>query len=240
MACKRAIQLAFVFGAVACAPKCPKQPVAAAGAVPAATLLPDGRVRMADGRELSSAQAAAALPPGAALVFSPPEPSGVPAAAPGAAGEAPVAPPGPAGADAATGSNAPVAPTTPGTAPTAADAAPVAGSLPEVVIENVGLHIGGGPNDDASKAPIKAAVERRFEDLRKCYVHAEEPEKGGTFGVDLFIGRDGGKPELRQPRTGMKGNAFRECVKTAFASVQFEKPPKGPTVVSYSVRFKLR
>ncbi len=116
----------------------------------------------------------------------------------------------------------------------------MAGSLPEVVVSNVGLHIGGGPNDDASKAPFRAAIEKRFEDLRKCYVHAEEPEKGGTYGVDLFIGRNGGNPELRQPRTGMKGAAFRDCIKRAFSSVVFGKPPRGPTVISYSVRFKLK
>ncbi len=235
MACKHAIQLAFVLCTVACAPKCPDRPASAPPAAPAATLLSDGRIRMSDGRELTAEEAAATLPPGAALVFAPPAPVPDPTTSP---------PAPPAATAAGDGASPPPAAAPQAPAPPAksadAPAAPVAGALPEVIIENVGLHIGGGPNDDATKAPIKAAVEKRFEDLRKCYVHVEDPEKGGTFGVDLFIGRDGGKPELRQPRTGMKGNAFRDCVKTAFASVEFEKPPKGPTVVSYSVRFKLR
>ena len=117
--------------------------------------------------------------------------------------------------------------------------APVAGSLPRVTIENVGMHIGGGPNDDAAKQPFRQAVETQFDAFRACYVKAEEPEKGGTFGVDLFIRRDGGAPEVRQPRTGMKGAEFRQCVIRAFEQVSFAKPPRGPTVVSYSLRFKL-
>ena len=117
--------------------------------------------------------------------------------------------------------------------------APVSGSLPRVTIENVGMHIGGGPNDDAAKQPFREAVEAQFDAFRACYVKAEEPEKGGTFGVDLFIRRDGGAPEVRQPRTGMKGSDFRQCVIRAFEQVSFAKPPRGPTVVSYSLRFKL-
>jgi hypothetical protein len=61
--------------------------------------------------------------------------------------------------------------------------------------------------------------------------------RGGTFGVDLLIGREGGRPEVRQPRTGMSGAAFRGCMLDAFARVEFARPPRGPTVVSYSLRF---
>lgn len=106
-------------------------------------------------------------------------------------------------------------------------------------MENVGLHIGGGPNDDASKAPFQRAIEQRFDDLRSCYVKVEDPVKGGTFGVDFHIGRGGGKAQVKQPRTGMKGAEFRQCVITAFESVEFEKPAKGPTVISYSIKYTL-
>ena len=112
-------------------------------------------------------------------------------------------------------------------------------ALPEVKIENVGMHIGGGPNDDASKAPYLKAVERHFDEFRACYVKVEEPAKGGTYGVDFHIGRNGGKAELKQPRTGMKGNEFRKCVLGVFESIEFDKPQKGATVVSYSLRFSL-
>ena len=49
---------------------------------------------------------------------------------------------------------------------------------------------------------------RASPDFRRCYVHVEQPGKGGTFGVDLFVDRDGGKAEVRQPRTGMSGENF--------------------------------
>ncbi len=142
----------------------------------------------------------------------------------------------------------PDSPAIPASEPAAPDSAPVAPStpaepaapLPEVIVETVGLHIGGGPNDDASKAPFLRALSDNFDGFRACYVKAEEPEKGGTFGVDLFIGRNGGAPQVRQPRTGMKGNDFRKCVIEAFGEVAFEKPPKGPTVISYSIRYRLK
>jgi biopolymer transport protein ExbD len=128
----------------------------------------------------------------------------------------------------------PPTPPTPPTEPT-----PPAEPLPEVKVESFGLHIGGGPNDDASKRPILDAIGKHFDEFRACYVKVQEPAKGGTFGVDLRIGRDGGKAKVEQPRTGMKANEFRECVLDVFKNVTFEKPPKGPTVVSYSLKFSL-
>jgi biopolymer transport protein ExbD len=132
-------------------------------------------------------------------------------------------------------------PLEPPTAPPAVEPAPAGsgGSLPEVIVENVGLHIGGGPNDDASKAPFLRTVQQHFPAFRACYVKAEEPRRGGTFGADLFIGKNGGKPEVRQPRTGLKGAELRDCLIRAFEQIQFDKPPRGPTVVSYSIRFRL-
>src|SRR5688572_17608544 len=43
-------------------------------------------------------------------------------------------------------------------------------SLPEVTVRNVGLHIGGGSNDAASKEPFQRAIAARFEAFldRKC------------------------------------------------------------------------
>ncbi|MEZ4219396.1 MAG: hypothetical protein R3B13_00615 [Polyangiaceae bacterium] len=233
MFAKHSMTLVLGLGLFACASRCPEPAAPGASPAPSAVLLPDGRVRLADGREVSAAEAATLLPPGASLALEsappvnaaladPPQTATTAAPTPATSAAPPPGEPPPAASSSAT-----------------ADAPPT-GALPEVVVENVGLHIGGGPNDDATKAPFKAAIEQRFEDLRKCYVHAEEPAKGGTFGVDLFIGRNGGHPELRQPRTGMKGNEFRECVKRAFAAVEFTKPPRGPTVISYSVRFALR
>lgn len=113
-------------------------------------------------------------------------------------------------------------------------------SLPEVTVQNVGLHIGGADNSAAAKAPFQRAIEQKFEDFLGCYKKAAQPKKGGTFGVDLFIRREGGHPEVRQPRTGMQGEDFRRCMAQAFASVSFERPRAGPTVISYSVKFVVR
>ena len=113
-------------------------------------------------------------------------------------------------------------------------------SLPEVTVRNVGLHIGGGSNDPASKEPFQKAVAARFEAFLTCYRQTIEPDKGGVFGVDLFIPREGGPPEVRQPRTSMKGEEFRDCVVEVFKSVEFDRPRKGPTVISYSLKFDVR
>lgn len=134
----------------------------------------------------------------------------------------------------------PVATTEPAPVPAPSSPNPVPQSLPEVEVHNVGLHIGGGPNDDATKAPFLKAIESHFDAFRGCYVKVEEPEKGGTFGVDLHIGREGGKAEVKQPRTGMKGTEFRNCVVRVFEGIEFGKPKKGPTVISYSIRYALK
>lgn len=117
-------------------------------------------------------------------------------------------------------------------------APPGAESLPAVSVRNVGLHVGGGANDNASKAMFLRSVEQRFPELLRCYRLVAEPGQSGTFGVDLHIGAEGGAPQVEQPRTGLGGDEFRACMLAAFASVSFE-PPKKPVVVSYSVRFSV-
>jgi biopolymer transport protein ExbD len=111
------------------------------------------------------------------------------------------------------------------------------GSLPEVAVENVGLHIGGGPNDEASKQPFREAIGAHLADFRSCYNKVTNPGHGGVFGVDLRVGRDGGRAQVTEPRTGMGGPEFRACVLGVFEQVEFDKPPRGPTVISYSLRF---
>ena len=102
-----------------------------------------------------------------------------------------------------------------------------------------GMHIGGGPNDEASKRPFIKAIEASFDAMRTCYKKAEDPMHGGTFGVDLKIAGKGGRPDVQQVRTALKGDGLKECLQTAFKEIQFGPPPKGPTVVSVSVKFSL-
>lgn len=110
--------------------------------------------------------------------------------------------------------------------------------LPELKVENIGLHVGGGPNDADNKAPFQHAIATRFPQFLDCYRKNEDPAKGGRFGIDLHIARAGGHPQIEQPRTAMHGADFRACVASVFESVEFEKPKK-PTTISYSLHFTL-
>ena len=111
--------------------------------------------------------------------------------------------------------------------------------LPELKVENIGLHIGGGPNDAETKAPFLSAIAERFPSFMDCYRKSEDPAQGGRFGVDLHIARAGGHPRIEQPRTSLRGPDFRACLSSVFESVDFKKPKQGPTTLSYSLRFTL-
>ncbi len=111
--------------------------------------------------------------------------------------------------------------------------------LPELKVENIGLHIGGGPNDAETKAPFLSAVAERFSSFMDCYRKNEDPAQGGRFGVDLHVPRAGGHPRIEQPRTALRGPDFRACLGGVFESVDFQKPKHGPTTLSYSLRFTL-
>jgi hypothetical protein len=116
---------------------------------------------------------------------------------------------------------------------------PVAAPLPELTVRTVGMHIGGGPNDEQAKVFFRKRLEERFEEFRRCYSRVDDPGKGGTFGADIAIGREGGKPRIKQPRTAIGGAPFQDCMVGALSGINFPKPPRGPTVISYSVRFSI-
>ena len=119
-------------------------------------------------------------------------------------------------------------------APSAAPEAP----LPNVKVANIGMHIGGGPNDAVTKEPIHRSVIPHYDEFRRCFALVEDPKKGGTFGVDLLIDKAGGKPKsVTKPRSPMKGHEFSECMVHAFEQIDFQKPKGGNTKVSYSLRF---
>jgi hypothetical protein len=109
--------------------------------------------------------------------------------------------------------------------------------LPAVKVSNIGMHIGGGPNDDATKEPIRRSVQPHFDAFRRCFAGVEDPKKGGDFGVDLRIDRAGGKAQVSHPRTALKGKDFKDCVVRTFEAIDFLKPKGGTTTVSYSLRF---
>ena len=110
-------------------------------------------------------------------------------------------------------------------------------SLPAVNVANIGMHIGGGPNDAATKEPIAKSVEPHFDELRLCFAHVTNPKSSGDFGIDLKVPANGGKAQVTAPRTVLKGDGFTPCVVAVFEGIEFLKPRFGVTVVSYSVRF---
>jgi hypothetical protein len=112
-------------------------------------------------------------------------------------------------------------------------------ALPELRVEPLGMHVGGGKNDAEEKAPFHRALERKFPAFLECYRLAEDPWSGGSFGIDIKIPRAGGKPVVEQPRTKIRGTGFQDCMVAAIGNADFEKPKAGPTVISYSVRFTL-
>lgn len=130
----------------------------------------------------------------------------------------------------------PTAPPPPTVATTAPSVAPAA-AAPAVHVSNIGLHIGGGPNDAVTKEPVLKSVEPYFAAFGACFASAEEPKKGGDFGVDLLIEAGGGAAKVTHPRTIIRGDAFRTCVVGVFEKIAFQKPKGGRTMASYSLHF---
>jgi hypothetical protein len=104
-------------------------------------------------------------------------------------------------------------------------------------VENIGMHIGGGPNDAETKAPIGSSVAPHLAELVDCWSRLADPKRAGDFGVDLLIPREGGLASVSHPRTSLAPDAFRDCVVGVFARIEFSKPRTGKTTVSYSLRF---
>lgn len=135
------------------------------------------------------------------------------------------------------------APAEPASAEPIASAAPAESAppedepLPNVEVKNIGMHIGGGPNDNETKRPIKESVQPHFDALRRCWKLVDDPTKAGDFGVDVLIPHEGGKATLSHPRTALKGEGFEACVVEVFQKIDFKKPKTGKTMVSYSLRF---
>jgi hypothetical protein len=110
-------------------------------------------------------------------------------------------------------------------------------AVPHVRVKNIGLHIGGGPNDAATKAPFLRQIEPKFSEFARCYGLVESPSAHGTFGIDLLIAKGGGNPVTSNPRTSIKGADFRACVVNAFAAISFDPPRRGATKLSYALSF---
>jgi len=105
-------------------------------------------------------------------------------------------------------------------------------------VKSFGLHIGGSAADAAARADFQRALEAMLPSYYDCYRHIEQPGSVGTFGADLKVGADGGRPHVGKPRTKLAGAEFQSCMQQAFERVSFPRTPSGrAVVVSYSVKF---
>jgi len=152
-------------------------------------------------------------------------------AAPSASESAPaIAPSAEAGSGSGSGSGSDA------NAPPVVDASAIDAAVPpKLRVYNIGMHIGGGPNDDETKAPIHKSVEPHFPEIAACF-----PPSAALpvdFGVDLVIDAKGGKAQVARPRTKLADDAFIACVVGVFASIDFLPPRFGKTVVRYSLRY---
>jgi len=111
-------------------------------------------------------------------------------------------------------------------------------ALPELTFKHLGMHIGGESNAAEAKQPYLAAIERQSEALLRCYRWVDDPTRGGSFGVDLYVGSAGGAPQVRGVRTKLGGDALVQCMTAAFLGVEFSRAAR-PTVLSYSLLFAL-
>jgi hypothetical protein len=115
---------------------------------------------------------------------------------------------------------------------------PALPSPPAVTVENIGMHIGGGPNDAPTKTPIANSVAPYFGRFRACWSTVADPHRGGDFGVDLLIPAEGGRATVSHPRSRLGPDAFRDCVTHVFEEVEFARPRGGRTTVSFSLSFQ--
>jgi hypothetical protein len=110
--------------------------------------------------------------------------------------------------------------------------------LPELRVKSFGLHVGGTARDAAAREDFLKALERNSWRYLECYQLIEQPGSEGTFGADLRVGAEGGKPAVSGVRTKLKGAEFRSCMERALESTKFEPAPSGRSVVvSYSLKF---
>lgn len=110
--------------------------------------------------------------------------------------------------------------------------------LPELRVKSFGLHVGGTARDAAAREDFLKALKRNSWRYLECYQLIEQPGSEGTFGADLHVGAQGGKPSVSGVRTKLKGAEFRSCMERALESTKFETTPSGRSVVvSYSLKF---
>ncbi len=100
-------------------------------------------------------------------------------------------------------------------------------------VSYIGMHIGGGPNDAATKAPFERDLRGAFDGIARC--GEGTGDVSGTFGADFLVPKEGGRADVSNVRSALP-EAVAACVAHALGEVEFQKPRRGATKLSYSVR----
>lgn len=107
----------------------------------------------------------------------------------------------------------------------------------DVLVKRMGVHLGGGPNDEETHQRFARPIEKQFNEFLKCHWLADKRAVNASFGVDLLISTRGGRAKIQDYRTALKGKEFHLCMLGVFGAVRFPAPEQ-PTVLSYSLLFK--
>lgn len=119
-------------------------------------------------------------------------------------------------------------------------ASPVVAAPAGVDIRHIGMHIGGGPNDDATKEPFWKSIAAHHEDFAACWSKLPKAEKV-EFGIDALVPGKGGLAKVDRPRSTSKDAAFVACMQDVYAKMEFQPPKSGVlTKVSASIRLSPR
>ncbi len=110
------------------------------------------------------------------------------------------------------------------------------GPVPSVKVANIGIHIGGGPNDAPTKEPFKKSVFPHHDELRRCWGSFGEGQTG-DMSIELKVEREGGKARVKPNKSTFKNREMTPCVIAVFESIDFLKPRTGTTVLNYAIRF---
>jgi hypothetical protein len=113
-------------------------------------------------------------------------------------------------------------------------------AAPQADIRHIGMHIGGGPNDDATKEPFWRSIAARHQDFAACWSKLPKAAKV-EFGIDALVPGKGGRAQVDGPRSTVKDDAFVACMRDVYATMDFLPPKSGiPTKVSASIRLSPR
>lgn len=113
-------------------------------------------------------------------------------------------------------------------------------AAPNVDIHHIGMHIGGGPNDDATKEPFWKSIAAHHDDFAACWSKLPKPGKV-EFGIDALVPGKGGLAKIDRPRATVADAAFTACMQDVYTKIEFLPPRSGlATKVSASLRLSPR